>query len=423
MLQKLSFLLITAILLTACGAAPADDAEYTQPAAASEHTETDTKSDDWLGRTDSVPAEVATAPAAEVPETAEGAPETAPEAPEVCAAEYFTFTARSSTVTDDDGLSILIENQTVPAFTSGDPDRSEWVNEVLDRIDRDYRTDSTNLDAYAREYISMNGTENFYSFSNYQQLGVARHDSRVVSLIALSSLYSGGTHPNSVQVAYNLDIENRRILLLEDLILEEGAAELGRLVRAGVDEKFAMIDGGNGLFEDYADTIETSMTYGNMFAYWYLNDVGLVVFYNQYELGPYAAGIIKVELPYETLDGILKPEYLPAEPAGGTGGLTIRTEAGECHRIPITIEREGQTLLIGVEGAVHQVQLSEVLWLEETPIAQQILFSAVELGENDVLEITGGYTDESRSFAIEYIDGRGEGQIVYVHDGELTAEP
>ena len=56
--------------------------------------------------------------------------------------------------------------------------------------------------------------------------------------------------------------------------------------------------------------------------------------------GKYLAGIIKVELPYETLDGILKPEYLPAEPAGGTGELTIRSEAGECHRIPITIERE-----------------------------------------------------------------------------------
>ena len=72
---------------------------------------------------------------------------------------------------------------------------------------------------------------------------------------------------------------------------------------------------------------------------------------------------------------------------------------------------------------MYQVQLSEVLWLEDTPIAQQILFSAKSLGENDVLEITGGYNDESRSFAIEYIDGRGEGQLVYVHDGELSETP
>ena len=96
---------------------------------------------------------------------------------------------------------------------------------------------------------------------------------------------------------------------------------------------------------------------------------------------------------------------------------------GQLHRIPITIEKEGERLLVGVEGTVYQVQLSEVLWLEDIPIAQQVLFSAKSLCSNDVLEITGGYTDDSRSFAIEFLNGRGEGQILYIHDGELSAEP
>ena len=406
MLQKLSFLLIAAILLTGCGAsAPMEADTKAETEAMIQYAE----SSGVFGRTDASPAEAA--------------PETVEDSVAECAAEYFTFTAQNSTVTDDDGLTIMLENQTIPTFTSGDPERSAWVDEILAKIDRDYRTDSTNLDTYAQEYLSMYGSDTFYSFSNYQQMGIARHDETVVSLIVLSSLYSGGTHPNSVQVAYNLDIENRRILRLEDILTETGAGELGRLVQEGVDEKFAPIDGGNGLFDDYAATIETSMTYGNMTAYWYLNDVGLVIFYNQYELGPYAAGIIKVELPYEGLDGILKPEYLPIQPSSAVGKLALRSSAEGLYEIPITIEREGETLLIGVEGTVYQVQLSEVLWLEDTPIAQQILFSAKSLGENDVLEITGGYNDESRSFAIEYIDGRGEGQLVYVHDGELSDIP
>lgn len=406
MLQKLSFLLIAAILLAGCGAsAPMEADTKAETEAMIQYAE----SSGEFGRTDTSPTEAA--------------PESIEDSVAECTAEYFTFTAQNSTVTDDDGLTIMLENQTIPTFTSADPERSAWVEELLARIDRDYRTDSTNLDTYAREYLSMYGSDTFYSFSNYQQMGIARHDETVVSLIVLSSLYSGGTHPNSVQVAYNLDIENRRILRLEDILTETGAGELGRLVQAGVDEKFAPIDGGNGLFDDYADTIGTSMTYGNMTAYWYLNDVGLVVFYNQYELGPYAAGIIKVELPYEALDGILKPEYLPMQSSGAAGNLALRSSAEGLHEIPITIEREGETLLIGVEGTVYQVQLSEVLWLEDTPIAQQILFSAKSLSENDVLEITGGYNDESRSFAIEYIDGRGEGQLVYVHDGELSDTP
>ena len=398
MLRKLSFLLIIATLLTGCGAsAPMEADNNTKMESASQYSDT-------TG-------------------VMEAAPETIAEAPAECASEYFVFSSRSNTVTNDDGLTILIENQTAPTFTSGDPERSAWVEDILATIDRDYRTDSDNLNAYAREFVSMNGTDHFYSYSNYQQLGIARHDERVVSLIALSSLYSGGSHPNSVQVAYNLDIENRRILRLEDVILEAGAGELGTLVRAGVDEKFAMIDGGNGLFDDYAATIDNSMTYGNMTAYWYLNDVGLVVFYNQYELGPYAAGIIKVELPYESLDGILNPDYLPAEPTGAPGELTVLQDEEGLHRIPITIEREGESLLIGVEGTVYQVQISEVLWLEDTPIAQQLLFSAKSLCRNDVLEITGGYTDEARSFAIEYIDGHGVPHLLYIHEGELSEEP
>ena len=408
MLQKLSFLLISAILLTACGASAPMEADNGKPEAAIQYSET-----------------TGTASASGVMDTspAEAAPETIEETPEVCAAEYFTFTAQSSTVTDDSGLTIVMENQTVPSFTSADPEQSAWVDGILADIDRNYRTDSTNLDTYAREYLSMYGSEGFYSFSNYQQLGIARHDERVSSLIVLSSIYSGGTHPNSAQVAYNLDMEKQRILRLEDIIEENAAGELGKLVLTGVEEKFAPIDGGSGLFDDYAATIETSMTYGNMTAYWYLNDVGLVIFYNQYELGPYAAGIIKVELPYDALDGILNPDYLPPEPAHTDGRLVLRESPSGAYCIPITIEREGENLLIGVEGMVYQVQLSEILWLGDTPIAKQLLFSAKSLCENDVLEITGGYTDEGRSFAIEYIDGRGERQIVYVHDGDLSQEP
>ena len=159
MLRKLSFLLISAILLTGCGA-PAMESDNAKPESATVCTEA---------------AGVVTA--SEIPDTApaEGMAQTVTDTGDICTAEYFTFTAQNSTVTDDSGLTLLIQNRTVPTFISGDPERSEWVNEVLDRIDRDYSTDSANLDTYAREFVSLNGTENFYSFSNYQQLGVARH--------------------------------------------------------------------------------------------------------------------------------------------------------------------------------------------------------------------------------------------------------
>ena len=398
MLRQLIFILIAAIFLGGCGGAAPTDSLIEQTALC-QGSDQEMISEETESFLPAGPQEAASA------------------------AEYFLFTTTSNTITDDNGVTLLYENQCIPTFTSPDAGRMGWVTEILSGITRDFLTDSQNLHEYAREFVELNGTEYFYSHSNYQQIGAARHDETVVSLISLSSLYSGGSHPNSVQTAYNLDIANRLILRLEDVIAEDGADALAKLVRAEVDGKFAFIDGGNGLFEDYGDTIDNSMQYGNMTPYWYLNDTGLVIFYNQYELGPYAAGIIKVELPYEALDGILMEEFYPTELDDAAGDLVLRSSLEGCSRIPITIEKDAEVLLVGVQGKVYQVQLSEILWLEDTPIAQNFIFSALSLEENDVLEITGGYTDESRSFAIEFVNGKGEHEIYYIHDGELSEDP
>ena len=394
MLRKLSFVLIFAILLSACGAsAPAED-----------------------GLEDAV---VASAAETIAPAGAENLETTEAEG-ESSEAEYFRITQFSNAMENDDGVTLVYENYAQAEFVSQDPARTQWVSEILSGIRRDYQVDSENLHTYADEFVAEWGTDGFYSYSNYQQLGVARHDEAVVSLISLSSLYSGGSHPNSVQTAYNLDIENQRLLHLEDVILEEAAPELAKLVRARVDEKFTMIDGGNGLFEDYGDIIDNSMVYGNMTPYWYMNNEGLVIFYNQYELGPYAAGIIKAELPYADLEGILLEEYFPAPGDGQSGDLCLRWEGEDGHRIPITLGQEGGKLLVGVIGTVYQVQISEVMWMEDMPIAQELLFSALSLGENDILELTGVYHDETSSFVIEFTDGRGVQHLYHIQEGDLT---
>ena len=90
--------------------------------------------------------------------------------------------------------------------------------------------------------------------------------------------------------------------------------------------------------------------------------------------------------------------------------------------VVITLDEQEGVLLIGVEGTVRQVQLSEVMWLEDTPIAQDLRFSALRLEENDVLEIYGGYCDETKSYVIEFTDGRGEHHLYHIRDGELMTE-
>ena len=146
MLRKLSFILILAMLLSACGAsAPMDDAMESPNGAAV------TEAAAEAAPVDSEPSQTASA--------GEGTN-----------AEYFRITKHSTTVSDEDGNALLYENYALAEFSSVDPERSEWVGDVLGGLQRDFQSDSANLQEYAREFVQEYGTDQFYSYSNYQQL-------------------------------------------------------------------------------------------------------------------------------------------------------------------------------------------------------------------------------------------------------------
>ena len=416
MRKKFTALVLSVLLLAGCGAsAPMEEAA---PEAAGEGKSI---SQSVIMEKTPGPEETAADGASEygVNNSAAGAAAETDTAPSE--ASYFTFSRREQNVTDENGQPLLYERYCQTDFYTPDEGLQTWIDEVLAELEQEFQSNSENLLEYAQEFLDTNGAEYFYSYSNYQELGITRHDSQVISLVSLSSLYSGGVHPNSVQTAWNLDLQNRKLLVLVDVIEETGAEALSRMVLQKIDEKFGSL-GEGALFGDYGETVTQSLRYGVMTPYWYLSDTGLVVFFNQYELGPYAAGIIKAELPYAELDGILKPEYFPFFATSARGDLKIAEDraGGTIH---ITIESEGESLLIGVEGTVYQVQLSEIYWLEETAIGQQILFSADALRAGNVLQITGGYTDDGKSYAIEFLDASGERNIYYLSREGLSEEP
>ena len=130
-----------------------------------------------------------------------------------------------------------------------------------------------------------------------------------------------------------------------------------------------------------------------------------------------------MELSYRELEGIIQPEYFPADSVAISGKLSIATDAERKRVIPVVIDPAGARIRIGVEGQVRQVQVSEVFWLEGTPIHKQMLFSASHLEAEDVLEIAGGFTDPNRSFAIEFLNTGGDLEVLYIKNGHLSKEP
>ena len=422
--KKLLFLLIFFCMLAGCGASSAPDMMSDDPG---ENQSPGGQADEYM-MLDTADFSVGGDTAPGEGESMSGGETAPPEAVMETGGEYqakmnyFTFSRGSEIAVADDGTELLYEYTCDTEFVSLDPELQGWVDQVLAQIREDYASNSANLLQYAQESLELGGTESFYGYSNYQELGIARHDSKVVSLVVLSSVYSGGTHPNTVQTAWNLDMERCRLLTLQELILPDAAGALADLVKQQVEDKFQSI-GSGALFDDYEATIENAFSQESMTPYWYLNDQGLVIFFNQYALGPYAAGIIKTVIPYQSLEGILREEYFPGQYGLLPGDLLLRGDWEGYRKIPVTLEAEGERLLIGVEGEVYQVQLSQVSWLEGTAIGQKMLFSANCMTQNDVIELVAAYDDESSSLAVEFVDGQGNATLYYIHPEGLTTQP
>lgn len=325
----------------------------------------------------------------------------------------FTFTRQENVYTDNNGTQLLQEQLDQAFFASGDENLNEWVNGLLaERYASDVRY-SNELLNYAQKDLTQLGAD-FYTYSHYVSLGVARHDSQVASLLSLSSVYSGGAHPNSVQTSYNLDLVNQCTLRLEDVIYEESAPQLCQLVQQKISEKFASI-GDGALYDNYNDTIQNVMNYGNLTSYWYFNNDGLVVFFNQYELAPYAAGIIKVTISYDELDGILLEEYYPQDSLRSktTGVVELEEPASDTTVFTAKLG-EGESRYFTVNNILYNVQVSEVYFVEDTPVGQTMVLSADYIDESVTLEVIGDLTDPNRAYAVTFKNLFGADNVLYI---------
>ena len=231
----------------------------------------------------------------------------------------------------------------------------------------------------------------------------------IISLLQTDNIYCGGAHPNYVQKAYNFDLKTQRLLTLNDILHPEAGHVLLDQILIQLEQKLSTFES-IGFFSDYQKIVIDLFAEETLTPYWYFSDHGLVVYFNCYEIAPYAAGIIKVELPYQILDGILLPEYFPAPRYDEDAGM-ILLESREGRNVITVPSADNDTyLLVGAIGTVYDVRLFRLdSWAnEDTPIAGQMLFSANRLTSSDVLELPETGDNSMPIYMLTYRIGAGE---------------
>ncbi len=124
---------------------------------------------------------------------------------------------------------------------------------------------------------------------------VFRNDTDFVSLTQQVYQYTGGAHGMTWQIGQTIDLSTGRQLMLADLFLPEAnyRERLGQFVRTEGAARQLPMWKFKGVHPQSA---------------FYLSDDGIVLFFQQYEVAPYSAGIIKMQIPYRQVADILRPE-------------------------------------------------------------------------------------------------------------------
>lgn len=127
----------------------------------------------------------------------------------------------------------------------------------------------------------------------------------VSTIVINANNYVGGAHGSSAQQYINFELNTKKVLNLDNIIQTNMRKELNQLVykkfEAWVKDSQPDTD-----FKEYESL--WSFKLSNNF---YLAPQGIVFQYGEYEIGPYAAGLPRLVIPYTELETILKPQYLP----------------------------------------------------------------------------------------------------------------
>lgn len=138
----------------------------------------------------------------------------------------------------------------------------------------------------------MNSARHFFQYSAFSRHEVKYNKDGILSLVQTFYTYTGGAHGMTLLDAVNLDLVNQKELTLADIHPELERQKA--VILAEINRQIAIDP--SQYFMDYLP-----VDYLNEDNF-YLTEEGLVIFYQLYEIAPYASGIQEFVIPWNLLE-------------------------------------------------------------------------------------------------------------------------
>ena len=160
-------------------------------------------------------------------------------------------------------------------------------------------------------YAYESGNDLLLEFESVRDARISRADGRVLTLNLGTYTYSGGAHGYYLSRAYVFDTRSGDLITLEQL-----SPDLPALRTYLVQRMIEMVQTDPTLaaaIDGFVEESNRETSFGALIrdGSWYLDDRGLVVFSDLYEISSYAAGMQTFVFPYEELGGLVDLKCFP----------------------------------------------------------------------------------------------------------------
>lgn len=186
----------------------------------------------------------------------------------------------------------------IPIIMLNDKNISKDINDEITNSIMKFFNDSQ---TQAKEYIdSLYEVDN--KFIANVDFDIKKNSNNILSILIKYYKNAGGAHGYYENVAYNIDSISGKILTLDNLFKEgiDYKSVINEEIRRQIQELIKLDKQNKGVYEFKG--IKDHQKF-------YIQDDNLVVYFDLYEIAPYAAGVPQFAININKIDHILKPEY------------------------------------------------------------------------------------------------------------------
>ena len=244
-------------------------------------------------------------------------------------------------------------------------------------------------------------------------LTAVRADETVLCLRQTDYSWLGGAHPNTCITGITYDTQTGAELSLKDIANDyDGIYEY-------VLERLAKEHDPNMFFEQYEDAVK-AMFYGGDADYspvhWSLTNEGVTIWFNQYDIAPYAAGSVSVEIPFAEQGELFQKKYQSTK-------TSYVKELQECESVEADVDGDGKKEAVSYEVERDEYGIGGAI----TVTCEDHSFNTASLMEQDY-GAGGGYTSEGYLIHTEagktylYLQHQSDNDSHYINIFDLTTK-